>query len=491
MKKYVALVVAVLLLVCAGASFAADSTAGHGGSQEPGGETPTQTGSTGSEAAGATIEQVVETKPEVTVTVVSVTVATVATAADVKTEVVQAVVNAITSAVNNILAALGITSTGGSAPVVQTADNIEVNESEAYASEEEAMEQSAARLANNGISGQTAVAALPRGMEVKASGLQPVSLPAFAKEMYHKIPQMNMFPRGKFGAGEFVAAAEGDAEAVFLDSTGAQRDVIPGEDEANGAEPGKLTAVVYMEAGEVYDPVISVPTEEIANDPSITTSQVSVAEEVITYDTFMATSTFSTNVSSALLKGTNYTIIPAGAVSTTGWEYTDSEKSSMEADPSFDVYTVVALPAITAPEEPTWYIAAVSFDRGTKTASDLYTGAALEFFPDGAAGEPDTTAKILKESNGSLVDLTAAEVFGASSRYTQGYVAFQLSSAASKPVVATDIKKAESGEKPGDETPGGTDTTISDPGSSGGGCDAGFTALALAVLGGFIAARKK
>ncbi len=30
-----------------------------------------------------------------------------------------------------------------------------------------------------------------------------------------------------------------------------------------------------------------------------------------------------------------------------------------------------------------------------------------------------------------------------------------------------------------------------DPGKSGGGCDAGFTALALALLGGFIAARKK
>ena len=34
-------------------------------------------------------------------------------------------------------------------------------------------------------------------------------------------------------------------------------------------------------------------------------------------------------------------------------------------------------------------------------------------------------------------------------------------------------------------------TPTSDPGSSGGGCSAGFTALALVALGGFIAARKK
>ena len=43
MKKFLALMVAVLLLVCAGSAFAADTnapTSGHGGSQEPGGETP-------------------------------------------------------------------------------------------------------------------------------------------------------------------------------------------------------------------------------------------------------------------------------------------------------------------------------------------------------------------------------------------------------------------------------------------------------------------
>ena len=48
------------------------------------------------------------------------------------------------------------------------------------------------------------------------------------------------------------------------------------------------------------------------------------------------------------------------------------------------------------------------------------------------------------------------------------------------------------GETPGGETPGGeTPTEPGSVGSSGGGCSAGFTALALAVLGGFIAARKK
>ncbi|MBQ7221628.1 MAG: hypothetical protein IJS28_11680, partial [Synergistaceae bacterium] len=72
----------------------------------------------------------------------------------------------------------------------------------------------------------------------------------------------------------------------------------------------------------------------------------------------------------------------------------------------------------------------------------LYTGAALEFFPSNVMGEPDTNARFFKESNGSLTALTAAEVFGASSRYTQGYVAFQLSAAATKPAIATDVKKA-------------------------------------------------
>ncbi|MBQ7219963.1 MAG: hypothetical protein IJS28_03175, partial [Synergistaceae bacterium] len=380
MKKYLALLAAVLVFAFAGMAFAADTnapTSGHGGSQPV---ADPDSGNTGSAGATEVTEVVVETKAPVQVVVVAAAVATVASAEDVKVTVVQAVLNAISNAISSILEALGIT--GGSTEV-KGADNIEVNEEEAYASDEEAMEQSAARLENNGVTGQTAVAALPRGMAVKESGTQPVSLPKFKKEMYGKRPQMNMFPRGRARNAEFAAAADGDGDAVFLDSTGAQVNVIPGEDNANGAEPGQLTAVVYMEAGETYDPVISVPTEEITSDTALANQVTTkaVAEEVITTQTFMATSTFSTFVPSALLEGTNYVTIPADAVSAAGWEDTAAEKAYKEADASFDVYTVAALPAIAAPAAPTWYIAAVSFDRGTKTASDLYTGAALEFFP--------------------------------------------------------------------------------------------------------------
>ncbi len=474
MKKFLALFLVVLMLAFAGSAFAADSDGGH--------VTPTPpidpgTGGTGSEGATETEATVTTEKPAVVVVVVSVAQANIVTAAQVTQPVATTIFNAIQNTVSSILSALGIS---GGSTTVQPASNLQVNEAEQYSSNNEAIEQGSARLANAGLTNRTAVGTLPRGMGVKETGPQPVKMPKFPSAMYGKTPQIDMFPRSAASRAGFAAAATGDGDAVFLDSTGAVVDVIPSENNANGAEPGELTAVVYMVAGEIYDPVISVPATEIANDPNIETSQVSVAEEVISSVKVMSTSTFSTYVDSALLTGSyaNYEMIPVDAVSTAGW--TDSAEDTALKTPdgeNYEYFTTLTLPAISAPSSAKNYIAAVSFDRGAKTASDLSSGAALNFYPNNISGAQDTTAKFLKDSGGQLVELTASEVFGASSRYTRGYIAFQLSSAASKPAVLTQVKVA------GEPSGGGL-------GSSGGGCSAGWSVLAFALLGGLIARKK-
>lgn len=509
MKKYFALFSVVLMLAVAGVAMAADSDGGH--------VTPTPTpvvdpnsGSSGSGTATTAVQTQTTTVQNVVVVVteaikaISAASVTQSTADSVKeslttaaadsgmtaeqiaywteqAETIQATVEAAINNLTNSVAAFA------GAEVVTDADALEVTA--LTGSLENLIAEASAKLkqitsAIEGAQEQTAISVLPN-TKPKKTGVHKISLPTFKRAMFGLPIIFHANRKGGSTRGASVFAAATDGEAVFLNSNGTQVTVVP--DGNNGEMPGFVTAAVYMEAGAEYEPVIATTTAAAQAKTSLTETKasVSVTEEVVV----ASTATFSTYVKSSLLEGTNYVTIPVSAVLTTGWTDSASETAYKTADSSFDVFTVAALPAITAPATATWYIAAVSFDRGSKTASDLYTGAALEFFPNNVAGEPDQTAKFFKEESGKLVDLTVADVFGATSRYTRGYVAFQLSAAATKPAVATDVKKATTNPDP---TP--TPTPFNpgaNPGSSSGGCDAGFSVLALAVLGGFMVTRRK
>ena len=95
--------------------------------------------------------------------------------------------------------------------------------------------------------------------------------------------------------------------------------------------------------------------------------------------------------------------------------------------------------------------------------------------------------------------IRAAAVQGAK---IDGYIAMTLDKLEEgedpyTPVVTVKTTAISGGDTPGGDTPGGdtpggdTPVTPVNPGSSGGGCDAGFGALALAVLGAFMVTRRK
>ena len=143
MKKFLALLlVAVLALGLAGAAFASDSDGGH---VTPAPE-PTPDAGGGSGTPREEVVRVVEVRAPVTVIVLNVSIANIVTAAQLREPIAQAISTIITNTVADIISAIGIT---GGVSTVQPASNIQVTEEEAYASNQEAIEQSAARLANN------------------------------------------------------------------------------------------------------------------------------------------------------------------------------------------------------------------------------------------------------------------------------------------------------------------------------------------------------
>ena len=101
-----------------------------------------------------------------------------------------------------------------------------------------------------------------------------------------------------------------------------------------------------------------------------------------------------------------------------------------------------------------------------------------------------------------MVPLTDALIRAAAARGVniEGYIAMTLDASETlyTPVVTVKTTAISGGDTPGGDTPGGdtpggevTPINPVNPGSSGGGCDAGFGALALAVLGAFMVTRRK
>ena len=302
----------------------------------------------------------------------------------------------------------------------------------------------------------------------------------------------------------FFASAAGDA--IFLDSTGTETSVVPGGGNGNAnAQPGVVTAVVYVEPGVTYKPVAyaNIPDDKLdAFDEATGTTTKTVELETVTTvtETVNSTTTFSPVVSDARVVsavsdkyGKTVKELPYTTASTTkAWSASTEETSYMTNN---NLVFVSSLPVLENIPDGV-YIAAITFDN---TPSRENVGAP-KFYPDGvSATGAATSAKIYTYANGSATEVTAAN---AKSVVTNGRAAYLVFEVANGAVATADFEaSAVTLNKPAivvsntnSDNNGGNGENNEDPlpvGGSSGGCSAGSAVLALAVLGTFIATRKK
>lgn len=396
-----------------------------------------------------------------------------------------------------------------------------------------------------------------------------------------------------------AAAISGASEMIFLNSSGARVNRIPGENN-EGIVPGLVTMVMVLEPGAKHTPVVTVDNNELPAELKAESKQVEVEVVRLVEATFteQSNSFFSTNVSWDLIANTDYTNgyeyyrisdDAGGRVNhvTIGddWTRTDEDNAAMTSNPSFDLTRVVRLPALigTNETEDNVYIVKVNFQISDANRAKILASAdngAFVFFPNGPQ-KASARSRVTKAVEGPLTSYleTMKPEELKSSSVTEGYLSFIIPAGETleKPMLAVRLRKtAEPGPEPdefyitasdtavtvtlnntdvvtytatnasGDVTysispsadwvalttvdneatvtilptdsalvatsphmftitaideAGNTDSeslsiTVtrqsSRPSSSGGGgCSAGFSAMALAVLGAFIARRKK
>lgn len=256
MKKFLALFVVVLMLAFAGSAFAADSDGGHGTPSEP-------------------VEQKTETETVSNVTVVNVQYQVNVTVQSVTTNVSTTTATQIVSQMSSITSFFG----KGSATSTLIDNSSTTTLNTTYTAE-----QTAARMQQASGGRRQAVGGVP-SFRATQSGPMAMDMPLFDPIYYGMKLFLNTFARGRIGGGSISSAAtdaiDGDAsDAVFLNSKGDIVTTVP--DGSNGEEAGKVTAVVYVEAGEEYDPILSVNKAEAEDIPATTVE--SVTYEDITYE---------------------------------------------------------------------------------------------------------------------------------------------------------------------------------------------------------------
>ncbi len=357
-------------------------------------------------------------------------------------------------------------------------------------------------------------------MKPTSTGFVTLPMPKFSEVHYGKRPKYNSFKSGGsvrgaiFGAATaFFAADDEEGEAVFLDSTGAQVDVIPGESgdvsNPNGSIPGFITVVTFVEAGAEYDPVISVEMDEtekalLGVEESTATVEVTTTETV----TVNATKTFNPVVSLdvreaiGLAEGCSLDLLPYTAASST-WTATTTQEVYMLSNDLVEVLHLPVLSNIPNNSGDHKYVAKVWFN--TLSASDLSFDnlGAPAFYPNGVDANGQRAGKLYKMiETGSTVTATEITASNAKSLITSEGTAYLVFRVASDAVTASDAEfeaaaanlTAPSVVVKGSDTPTPTPTPTPDErgvGKASGGCSAGSAVLALALLGAFISTRKK
>ena len=353
----------------------------------------------------------------------------------------------------------------------------------------------------------------------------------------------NRGARGKLNAvsasSVSVSASEEDEGIVFLNSAGEVTDHIPGSNEYNDNDegdtelmPGYVNMIVVMEAGEEYEPIIYATEDDLAEN-SVTyddTEEVEAEETTVTYEakkvvvqvdkdgnivegSAVEVVALDATVADAIAKALS---LPAGVTPKDAYD----ESEILEADELALAQEALLSAKITASDDNKYPMVDIAPFKGltagvyvisTDFASlpagrSLSSDAEFEFYPDAFTATGKQPVVILDDDYN---DVTAkpSGVLG-----KHGFIVFQINSAsdgfeevtvaavdASAPILTVQMTAVESSsdgkkddEKKDDEKKDDEKKTnlADDPGDAGGGCSAGFSALALAVLGAFIARKK-
>ncbi len=358
---------------------------------------------------------------------------------------------------------------------------------------------------------QIPVAVMPT-MAPTTTGVAILPMPKFDKATYGKKVKYNNFKTSnKAGNSVKISAADDDeGEAKFMNSLGTIVDVVPGgEGDTSGAMPGYLSVATFMEAGETYEPVISVTNEEGEGAIQTTTEEVTVVVETVEVTEFVTASWAAAGVTNAV-DGSVITalanldsgsfdakILDAKYISADGWKVDDDEEDAWETS-TYELQPVALIfPIKGASEDGTHVFGIASFDLGgldyEKISKDL--DKSFHFYTDGAEAGKEISADVWTSISGDLVDVFPKDLFddteakgraktsAVKSDIKSGYVTFAITtnSKYTKPLLAIKVNKS------GNED-GGTYYRSS---GGGGGCSAGFSGLALVVLGGLALLRKK
>ena len=254
----------------------------------------------------------------------------------------------------------------------------------------------------------------------------------------------------------FVAAADdGTDSTVFLDSNGNVTTTIPTSVDVNGNRRigGFMTVATYVKAGENYDMIFSIPTEDLDTAGIVTTSQ---DVEVSIENSFSASSTsfFSTFVSSDIITGTDFHRVGENALTSklnnvvvrNDWARNEDERK-MATDNNYTMITRLASLDATAEEATHMYIVAATFsaDQTKRDRIDTTDEGGFIFYPNGPANTEGyaQVLQLVTKDDGSyrFDDLTPADI---KDGVKNGYLAFSIEggSALTKPMLAVKLRPA-------------------------------------------------
>ena len=524
MKKFFALFLVVALLALAGSAFAAPDDVSHGSPQNPPTPSTTEKSTGGSSAATRNIiTSTIQTKvvakaitivvPVINVTrsvadtLASITLSSGKTAAAIQ-QAVETAVNAIVSSFSSFSGAAVKASTLLSSEGVTS----RVPETATQAEKLTAATQSIPKE----LRATEIPAAVIPAFSPKEDGVYTIAVPVFARSFYGMPLNWHASPRGKttsLTSASFYATAAEEGAAVFLNSNGDSVDVVPSGDK-EGVEPGFVSVVTYLKGGEEYDPVLTVPTASVDANPDIKTEETTVTAEVTEYVAAMSTTEgASSYVPAAVLTvmGTGYKMLDDANFATTAWDAATVKQTlgTAKVDSSGDSYDKVSLASIPKLQNiPAGnYAIQIKLDGNTGN-KPLHGDKVFYFYATEADVTSDTshTVKLVKYIDGTPTVVTpeTAGVKAGDGYSYEGdvYLGFTVEGDAIvnaantgelTPILAVERTTAKyvAPQDTTDEPPIKTTGDGTGPGDSSGGCSTGFTALALAVLGSFIATRKK
>ena len=376
---------------------------------------------------------------------------------------------------------------------------------------------------------------LPAGATKPALVVSP--MPTMKPDMYKKRINASAIKsrRGGSSGGHSVTASALDASysgsGVFLNSIGEVVDRVPGEGEWGTPKgetkrqlivPGQVSLVMLMEPGETYTPVITTPAEDVSTIEGVSTQAEQETVDVVktetvtltipVYDTASYSTSFDQTEEAAFEAAGYNTAVGMYIVSgdAGAWSATSAADTAMLSSTGRAVVLTLPKLNISGTALPTdCYVMRVVYEIPANTSTQVVSGDnLLDFYPRGltttnAAGETVVAATgTAVYLNNDMVPLTDALIRAAAARGVniEGYIAMTLDASETlyTPVVTVKTTAISGGDTPGGDTPGGdtpggevTPINPVNPGSSGGGCDAGFGALALAVLGAFMVTRRK